>query len=64
MLAAGPGKCAEARDRLAPIYGWFTEGFAFPDLVEARVLLDNLGTDVGERSSTGTDAEAAPLAAR
>jgi predicted ATPase len=33
---------AEARDLLAPIYGWFTEGFATPDLKEAKVLLDDL----------------------
>jgi predicted ATPase len=32
----------EARDLLAPIYGWFTEGFDTPDLKEAKVLLDEL----------------------
>ena len=37
---------AEARDLLAPIYGWFTEGFDTPDLKEAKALLDELG-DVG-----------------
>jgi class 3 adenylate cyclase/predicted ATPase len=37
------GKRAEARDLLAPIYGWFTEGFDTPDLKEARALLDELG---------------------
>jgi hypothetical protein len=31
-----------ARDLLAPIYGWFTEGFDTPVLKEARVLLDQL----------------------
>jgi predicted ATPase len=36
------GKCAEARDLLAPIYGWFTEGFDTPDLGEAKALLDAL----------------------
>jgi tetratricopeptide (TPR) repeat protein len=36
------GKRAEARDLLAPIYGWFAEGFDAPDLKEARVLLDEL----------------------
>ena len=30
----------EARDLLAPIYGWFTEGFDRPDLKEAKALLD------------------------
>jgi predicted ATPase len=32
----------EARDLLAPIYGWFTEGFDTPDLKEAKALLDGL----------------------
>jgi len=36
------GKCAEARQLLAPIYGWFTEGFDTADLQEARVLLETL----------------------
>ena len=36
------GKRAAARELLVPIYGWFTEGFATPDLQEARVLLDAL----------------------
>jgi predicted ATPase len=34
---------AEARDFLAPVYGWFTEGFGTPDLKEAKALLDELG---------------------
>ena len=33
----------EARDLLAPIFGWFTEGFDIPDLKEAKALLDELG---------------------
>ena len=37
------GKRAEAYDLLAPIYGWFTEGFATLDLQEAKELLDELG---------------------
>ena len=36
------GKRSEARDLLAPIYGWFTEGFDTPDLKEAKALLDEL----------------------
>ena len=36
------GRCREAHDRLAPIYGWFTEGFDTADLKEARALLDEL----------------------
>jgi predicted ATPase len=38
------GKRTEARDLLAPIYGWFTEGFHTLDLKEARALLDELHT--------------------
>jgi len=37
------GRLAEARDLLAPVYGWFTEGFGTPDLKEAKALLDELG---------------------
>ena len=37
------GKRIEARDLLAPIYGWFTEGFDTPDLKEAKALLEELG---------------------
>src|SRR5262249_10977798 len=36
------GKRAEARGLLAPIYGWFTEGFDTPDLQEAKALLEEL----------------------
>jgi predicted ATPase len=36
------GRNAEARDLLAPIYGWFTEGFDTTDLKEAKILLDAL----------------------
>ena len=37
------GRHAEARDLLAPVYGWFTEGFDTPDLKDAKALLDELG---------------------
>jgi len=37
------GRAAEARDLLAPIYGWFTEGFDTRDLREAKALLEELG---------------------
>ena len=37
------GRRAEARDLLAPVYGWFTEGFDTPDLKEVKALLDELG---------------------
>jgi predicted ATPase len=36
------GKHAEARELLAPIYGWFTEGFDTSDLKDARKLFDEL----------------------
>jgi predicted ATPase len=32
----------EAGDLLAPVYGWFTEGFDTPDLKEAKALLEEL----------------------
>jgi predicted ATPase len=37
------GRHAEAHDLLAPVYGWFTEGFDTADLKGARALLDELG---------------------
>jgi predicted ATPase len=37
------GKRDEARELLAPIYGWFSEGFDTADLQEAKALLDALG---------------------
>jgi predicted ATPase len=36
------GKRIEARELLAPVYGWFTEGFDTADLQEAQALLDAL----------------------
>jgi predicted ATPase len=36
------GKCDAARDLLAPVYAWFTEGFDTADLREAAALLDQL----------------------
>jgi tetratricopeptide (TPR) repeat protein len=36
------GKRTEARDLLAPVYGWFTEGFDTPILKDAKALLDQL----------------------
>jgi predicted ATPase len=38
------GEREEARDLLAPVYGWFTEGFDTRDLKEAKALLDELYT--------------------
>jgi predicted ATPase len=39
------GKRTEARDLLAPVYDWFTEGFDVPDLRNAKALLDELASD-------------------
>ena len=36
------GKRQQARDLLAPVYGWFTEGFDTLDLKEVKMLLDQL----------------------
>jgi predicted ATPase len=38
------GKREEARDLLAPVYGWFTEGFDTLDLKEAKALLEELSS--------------------
>ena len=39
------GKRAAARELLAPIYGWFTEGFDTADLQDARALLEELAVE-------------------
>jgi predicted ATPase len=41
-LWADQGKRTQARDLLAPVYGWFTEGFDTADLKDAKGLLDEL----------------------
>ena len=41
-LRSDQGRRAEAHDLLAPVYGWFTEGFDTPDLKEAKALLEAL----------------------
>jgi len=38
------GKVQQARELLAPVYGWFTEGFDTRDLKDAKALLDELAT--------------------
>jgi predicted ATPase len=38
------GKCAQAHGLLAPVYGWFTEGFETADLKDAKALLDELAS--------------------
>ncbi len=47
------GKTAEARDQLAEIYSWFSEGFDTIDLQEARSLLEQLGAEA-PREGAGT----------
>jgi predicted ATPase len=42
-LRRDQGHRAEARDLLAPVYDWFTEGFDTQDLNEAKALLDEFG---------------------
>jgi predicted ATPase len=42
LLWRDQGKREEARELLAPVYGWFTEGFDTRDLKEAKALLDEL----------------------
>ena len=41
-LKRDQGKPQQARELLAPVYGWFTEGFDTLDLKEAKALLDEL----------------------
>jgi class 3 adenylate cyclase/predicted ATPase len=41
-LRRDQGGPAEARDLLAPVYSWFTEGFDTPDLIDAKTVLDGL----------------------
>ena len=41
-VAESQGKTAEARQMLAEIYGWFTEGFDTKDLQEAKALIEEL----------------------
>ena len=41
-LMRDPGRVREAKELLAPVYGWFTEGFDTADLREAKALLDEL----------------------
>jgi predicted ATPase len=41
-LSRNQRKPQQARELLAPVYGWFTEGFYALDLKQAKVLLDEL----------------------
>ena len=46
------GKQEEAQALLAPVYGWFTEGFDTADLQEARTLLKSWKDKTGVYSTT------------
>ena len=48
-LLLGQDRRDEARQALAQIYGWFTEGFETADLRDAKKLLDQLSTTIGPR---------------
>jgi predicted ATPase len=41
-LGRDQGRPDKDRDGLAPVYGWFTEGFDTPDLIDAKTVLDEL----------------------
>ena len=41
-IEARPAEAQQARELLAPVYGWFTEGFNTRDLKDAKALLDEL----------------------
>jgi len=42
QLSRRQGRHDEARELLAPVYGWFTKGFDTPDLKDAKALLYEL----------------------
>jgi predicted ATPase len=56
------GRHAEARDLLAPVYGWFTEGFGTLDLIEAKELLKELqrAARSGSRELPGSERRRQP----
>jgi len=43
-LSRHEGEMQQARELLAPVYGWFTEGFDTCDLKEAKALLGELAS--------------------
>ena len=49
MFWRDQGRRAGARDLLAPVYGWFTEGFDTLDLKGAKALLEELASRRGQR---------------
>jgi len=53
------GNRQQARELLAPVYGWFTEGFDTADLKQAKALLDELTEPAIGRSGLLGDHRAA-----
>ena len=58
------GKKQQGRELLAPIYGWFTEGFDTRDLKEAKALLDELAVQASARSSYSSSGTKSQLSKR
>jgi predicted ATPase len=50
-LMRDQGRVREAHDLLAPVYAWFTEGFATKDLKDAKALLAELGEPARHRTA-------------
>jgi predicted ATPase len=44
-LLRDQGRTGEAHELLAPVYGWFTEGFTTKDLKDAKALLEEFNAD-------------------
>jgi hypothetical protein len=57
------GRHAEARDLLAPVYGWFTEGFDTQDLKDAKALLNELEPPAPPVSAPAPSGGLPPVAA-
>jgi predicted ATPase/class 3 adenylate cyclase len=58
-LLRDQGRAREAHDLLAPVYGWFTEGFGTKDLKDAKALLDGLTDTLALPASGGLAAASA-----
>jgi predicted ATPase len=58
------GKVRQARELLAPVYGWFTEGFDTRDLKEAKALLEELASWVFVRANQSGFSRSSILDAR
>jgi hypothetical protein len=43
----------QALEVLQPIYDWFTEGFDFPDLTEAKTQLESIRTFLNQPAESG-----------